>query len=307
MISRRTTLGLAEMFAQKFGKYHRGSSYGYGNSSHSYYTVDTAKLYDYLFGHEYPAWLCNSARSLFGSVDTRPLKEFIMKLHTGESLANATQGWTWKQREQLGQQYLFELAEDVLNDWNKETDAREKNDLTDLVKGLHSNLELDGYTYQNSRLLIPERDVLDVAEKVGVLETLFTSLALENKDTALHHLRLSEEHYIAAKWDDSISNSRKFLEVVLREVAISCSVKSTGTRLSESTYTHPVNIRDYLEKQGLLDTKEKQALASVYGLLSEKGSHPYMAQSEQARLLRHLALTFAQFVMLRYQGWLSKS
>jgi hypothetical protein len=31
-----------------------------------------------------------------------------------------------------------------------------------------------------------------------------------------------------------------------------------------------------------------------------------MAQNDQARLLRHLSLTFAQFVMLRFQGNLGK-
>ena len=47
--------------------------------------------------------------------------------------------------------------------------------------------------------------------------------------------------------------------------------------------------------------------ASVCGLLSHAGGHPYMAQSEQARLLRHLVLTFSQFVMLRFKSKLDSS
>jgi hypothetical protein len=43
----------------------------------------------------------------------------------------------------------------------------------------------------------------------------------------------------------------------------------------------------------------------VYGLLSHTGAHPYMAENDQARLLRHLALLFAHFAMLRLQGKLS--
>ncbi|MCZ6777144.1 MAG: hypothetical protein O7D34_11925 [Ignavibacteria bacterium] len=78
----------------------------------------------------------------------------------------------------------------------------------------------------------------------------------------------------------------------------------TKRNLPESTYSRPVQVRDYLEKEGLLETKEKEALASVYGLLSETGGHPYMAQNEQARLLRHLPLTFSEFAMLRLQGCL---
>jgi hypothetical protein len=50
----------------------------------------------------------------------------------------------------------------------------------------------------------------------------------------------------------------------------------------------------------------KEALAKVYGLLSHTGGHPYMAQNDQARLLRHLALTFSQFAMLRLRGKRSK-
>jgi hypothetical protein len=57
----------------------------------------------------------------------------------------------------------------------------------------------------------------------------------------------------------------------------------------------------------LLDTKETETLAKVYGLLSQTGSHPNMAFNDQARLLRHLALAFSQFVMLRLQGSLKGS
>ena len=63
-------------------------------------------------------------------------------------------------------------------------------------------------------------------------------------------------------------------------------------------------VRDYLEREGLLETKEKKELAEVYGLLSNVGSHPYIAGKDQARLLRQQALLLSQFVMLRYQGYL---
>jgi hypothetical protein len=70
----------------------------------------------------------------------------------------------------------------------------------------------------------------------------------------------------------------------------------------DETYWRPVRVRDYLESSGLLEPKEKQALASSCGLLNETGGHPYMAQSDQGRLLRHLALTFSQFALLRLKG-----
>jgi len=36
--------------------------------------------------------------------------------------------------------------------------------------------------------------------------------------------------------------------------------------------------------------------------LSETGAHPYMAESDQARLLRQLSLTLSQFVLLRLEA-----
>lgn len=172
---------------------------------------------------------------------------------------------------------------------------------------MQKNLELDGYIYENSKLLIPESDILDVEEEKGVLEQLFNSLGLQNKEIIFHHLNLSEEHYINSKWDDSISNSRKFLEGVLQEAASKHSSQIKSTSLPDSIYSKPVRVREYLEKEELMEGKEIAALTSVYGLLSETGGHPYMAQNDQARLLRHLSLTFAQFVMLRLQGSLRKS
>jgi hypothetical protein len=154
--------------------------------------------------------------------------------------------------------------------------------------------------------MFSESDVLETKEEMGILQSLYTNLQLGDKDTAFHHLKLSEEHYLAHRWDDSISNSRKLLECVLRDIAILFSQKVKNISLSESIYSRPVQVRDYLSKEGLLEVKEKEAVASVYGLLSETGSHPYMAQNDQARLLRHLALTFSQFVMLRLQGQLKQ-
>jgi hypothetical protein len=93
-----------------------------------------------------------------------------------------------------------------------------------------------------------------------------------------------------------------FFEGVLQEVAASHHLASRGSAVPEETYSRPARVRDYLEPSGLLEPKEKQALSSSYGLLSETGGHPYMAQSDQARLLRHLALTFSQFALLRLKG-----
>ena len=301
MISRRTSRVEAEVYEKIFRKSHRS-----GNGDR-YYTLNAEAIYDFLFDHNYPAWFCNLTTNTRESTRTRKFKEFIMRLHTGESVSSATLEWTWKQREQLGQQNLHNLAQDILNYWSNIQNESDKQYYANEIDALTKNLELDGYSYKNQRLLAPESDVFDTQEEIGVLESTFTNLSLNNKDVAFHHLKLSEEHYLASKWDDSISNSRKFLEAVLQEIAYSHFNRVNKTPLSDEIFSRPVKVREYLEKQGLLETKEREALASVYGLLSDTGSHPYIAQNEQARLLRHLALTFAQFVMLRLQGYNAKN
>lgn len=313
MISRRTAISVAEVYSYNFSFSHRTNRGQYRGSSTSY-GVEIDKLYDFLYSHDYAAWFCNLTKTTRDSgssreTGTRKLKEFIMRLHTGESIAQATENWSWEQRQKLGQEQLKSLATDILNFWHSQEHgtASYAGDLSKAITKLKSNLELDGYKYQGTRLLFPETDVLDVKEEVGILEGLYTSLQLGNKATAFHHLGLSEEHYLASKWDDSISNSRKFLECALQEVAARHSLKMLSIALPEKTFSQPFLIRDYLEDKGLLEKKEKEALRTVYGLLSETGGHPYMAQNDQARLLRHLSLTFAQFVMLRLQGRLAST
>ncbi len=121
-----------------------------------------------------------------------------MRLHTGETLATATEQWTWEQREQLGQRYLFDLAQDVLRHfesmegWLRTTYATSMRDVP-------ASLALDGYTYSSGMLHRPDSDVLDVKEQSSVLQSLFRELVLGNEETAFHHLALSETHFIAGR------------------------------------------------------------------------------------------------------------
>ena len=225
-----------------------------------------------------------------------------MKLHTGEAQYAVTEAWSWQQRERLGQQYLQQLAEAIPNHWSGRNSQLISSITVDLIPECRKRLELDGFVFRGTTLLAPEEDALDAREEAGVLQQLYKDLRLGEAETVLHHLRLSEEHYLAGRWDDSISNSRKFLECVLREVAESYSLAASGAGLTEEVASRPARVRDYLESAGLIEAKEKSVLSSIYGLLSETGGHPYMAQSEQARLLRHLALTESQFIMLRLRG-----
>lgn len=298
MISRKATRLIAEAYLSRFTV----STYSSAYSGARTYKVDKQSFYEFLYDRNFPAYFCNIFRQY---EETGNVKDLIMKVHTGESLAHTTSDWTWNQREALGQRYLHEMAESII-EIKSSLEDRFHGHTIQAIDKLEKQLELDGYELRNGKLLVSEADVIETADEIGVIENLYNELELENKKTAFHHLELSEEHYINNKWDDSISNSRKFLECVLREVAAKHSKSVKGIELENDIYSNQKNIRQYLEKEGLLESKEKETITSVYGLLSETGGHPYMAQNEQARLLRHLALTFSQFTMLRLKGALKK-
>jgi hypothetical protein len=290
MVSRKTTKLIAEFYASHFTKTYDGP---YATRT----ITDGAVLYDFLYEHGYDAWFCNMARKQESTGGTRPLKDFIMRLHTGESLTEATAEWSWKQREKLGQRYLEELAEDALQRW-----ANAKQYMSDKVEPIRRSLELDGYEFKDNTLLAPEQDVIDAQEEASVIRSLFKELGLGDEESAFTFLESSDDHYLNGRWADAIHNSRKFLESILLGVASRNARVAEKRDLSEGAKESPAAIRSYLEKQGLLESKEVKALSAVYGLLSHTGGHPYMAEADQARLLRHLAMTFSHFVMLRLRG-----
>jgi hypothetical protein len=229
-----------------------------------------------------------------------------MHLHTGETIGELYPKLDSTQLQELGQAYLIKLAEDVIRGYTEELEEVygpvEWGEYPEYIRPLLRRLELDSFVFRDNRLLKSETNVLAEEEEQSLLESLYQSTHLGKYETTFHHLKLSEEHYLAERWDDSISNSRKFLENVLREVAAAYSLHHDGAPLSQHRYERAAEVRKYLEDQGLINTKEKETLAKVYGLLSDTGGHPHMARSDQARLLRNLALTLSQFVMLRFQG-----
>jgi len=254
------------------------------------------ELYDFLYENEYEAWFCNLAKA---NLDVRKQKEWFLKIHTGESIVKATENWSWEQREKLGQRLLKDLAKDHLI-WHHGNSYQSfhMEQYGELATALHRRLELDGYIFKNNTIIQEREDVLNVEQEKSILKELYKSANLERQSDAFEFLNLSENHFIAGRWSDCISNSRKFFELTLSEGAKAFSHKRLS-QLSESTLSRPVEVRQYLEREGLLERKERESLDKIYGLLSETGAHPYMAESDQARLLRQLTLTLIQFVLLR--------
>ena len=290
MISRRSAIAIAAAYTSKF------STRGYHNKRPS---VFNDSLYDFLFENGFQAWFCNTVKTIH---TPRSLKEWGMRIHTGETLTKATPNWEWRARAKLGQNYLRNLAAAFLNWFAEENDAWTEKNYEEVALELQRSVELDGYVYRDRELLMPESDVLDVEEERGVLERLYKSLQLRRDREAFQFLELSETHYLASRWEDCIANARKFFELTLQECASRHSRVSRTSPLSDAVAQRPVKVREYLEHESLLEKKERELVDKTYGLLSHTGNHPYMAKHDQARLLRQIALTVSQFVMLRTEG-----
>lgn len=308
MISRRAAKKIAEVYQKKFISAHwsAGANTGFGRVGGGWrYTFYALQLYDFLYEYEFDAWFLNNIKKLERTTQ-RDLTEFIMRLHTGESVASVTPDWTTPQREAFGQELLRALAQSVIHNRINHTEENDSDEAED-VDSMRATLELEGYVYKDGILYVPEESVFDVEEEQGILNQLIDANDLKDPATLKHHLELSGSHYVDGKWDDSISNARKVLEGVLQQVADKHSSVATGSAMSQKTFDSAVRVREYLEQNGLIESKEKEAVTKIYGLLSDTGGHPYIAEKDQARLMRHLALTISQFVLLRLQGYLHRS
>lgn len=299
MISRGTSMAIVAAYVAKFT-----SRTSRGPHRTMVENVHCDLLYDFLYQNDYEAWFCNAARK---PASIRRLKDWLLKIHTGESLALAAPEWPWEKRRALGQQYLRSLARDFLVWYSDiEPEAWRAEEYAVLATELHRRVEMDGFVFRDGDLVQVEMDILDVDEEKGLLERLYRSAGLERSQDAMAFLRFSERHFVEGNWADCIANSRKFLELSLLEGAMAVA-HARGNEISEQMMTRPVEIRSFLEREKLIEKKEREVLDKLYGLLSHTGSHPYMAEKDQARLLRQLSMTISQFILLRLESALKSN
>ncbi len=297
MISRRSTILIADSYVSHFSNFYLdGSRHGRIRK------VNIDKLYEYLFLHEFQAWFLAIIKKV-QIYPTQKLKETIMGLHTGEVLLKNLPQLPPLDREKLGQDLLLQLAESLLLDRYLDIDFEQHTDVdTKLVDQMQLALELDGYIFRSKKLFQSEETVVNETNEQDILESLIISVGLQNIEMIKHHLELSAEDYQEGRWSDSIANSRKVFEAVLAQISIRFSQISGGKVLSSSELKTAAKVRDNLKTNGFFDGQEKDALAKIYGLLSETGGHPYIASRDEARLMRHLLLTICQFELLRLEG-----
>src|SRR4051794_39073575 len=112
MVSQRTTLAVAEAYAQAFvrevGPRTALQQALIAQIGEPPPMVDGPSLRDYLFERNYQPWLYEYARSMTGQMTV--LTEFIIGLHSGSNLTQLLPNYTWDQRQNFGRQYIISLA-----------------------------------------------------------------------------------------------------------------------------------------------------------------------------------------------------
>jgi hypothetical protein len=309
MISRKSTKLIGEIYA---GHFTTPATLVFGPKFRA------REFYDFLYEREYDTGFLYIVEQ-WGSAGVL-LTDGIKRIHTGQSLSQIAASWDPKLREQWGQTLLRKLAGDVIQLFSTMTPPSRPKDVYDevlsdyqrsifesfrrpfdMVEQLKKQLELDGYFYRDGTLFASDTSVVHEKEEQGILELLIDKLKLTDKPIIIKHLALSEEHYLTGKWGDSISNSRHFLEAILQSIAIALHGKLA---IVTPVPDRPVLVRNFLQTNGLIDESEKEALSKVYGLISHTGGHPNMAEKDQARLMRHLSLTFSQYALLTFERYL---
>jgi hypothetical protein len=295
MISRRSTLRIEHPYEVLFTEWAEWISASF---------FDFQKLWEYLYEEEVEGWFLEQIKSI---EHARQFRDVVLGLHTDTTL-NA-KSLHPEVRQKIAQKILRQLADAVLKFCGPDLDSpivKETDELI-LTRGLVRQLEIDGYVYRNNRLYQAESAVIPEEAEQSYLESLIVQTQFADPDPIIHHLKLSEEHFLSAKWDDSISNSRKVLDAILKQITERVYIAVEKKPAPIGLLKNAQQTREYLETQGLVTTVERETLDKTYGLLSVTGGHPYIAEKDQARLMRHLALTFSQFVLLRYQGFLSNN
>ncbi len=270
-------------------------------------------VYDFFFAHDFEPKFCN-AIEYAASQGVRQFQEFILKLHTGESVIQL-RGQHVEDATMQGQVFLRAMADSMLSDFvaldpEKIKNPEKRQQLEPLrrsaiamrgpsIQAMLGALELDGYAWTDGHLVHRDSTPVDAEKHRELLLARARELGLSKQDVLAHNLKLSEDAYQESRWEDCVGNARKAMELAFQECAALWSRRVLSQEIDPETYKWPGEVRKFLEAQGLLTEDEKKAAAANYGMFSGVGNHPYIAQNDQARMGRQIALIMAEFVMLR--------
>ena len=168
------------------------------------------------------------------------------------------------------------------------------------LEALENLLRIDGYIYEKEKLYEINTDVDD---KANLIKNKFKKFGFNNEEEFDTFYSNMNEHFENSKWEDSIHNSRKLYEIVLKECAIyySKNIVKDNENLSNAK---PVDIRLYLEKNKYFSDDESNIIQYYYKYLSNIGSHPKLALEEQADFSRVMSINTILYAINRLEKFI---
>ncbi|MBR6033796.1 MAG: hypothetical protein IKP28_03545 [Clostridia bacterium] len=283
MISRRTTLVVANILCNNFTKRSPDLN-SMGFSVGSSYKVEANKLRDFLFEFNVDGYTIDNLCEDYYKKEY--FKEMIMNIHTGIFYSRKE----YKKYQSQGQSDLKNIVIGILYR-NIQPESRET---------LENLLRIDGYIYEKEHLYEINTDIDD---KVNIVKKLFNKFNLENEEEFDIFYRNMNEHFENSKWEDSIHNSRKLYELVLKECAKYYSINIEKTnKLFEKA--QQVEIRKYLEDVKFFSEDELNIIRYFYKYMSNIGSHTKLALEEQADFSRVIAINTIMYSLRRLETYI---
>lgn len=283
MISRRTTLLIADIICNSFTHEVRETDL-YGRTRGYSTKVMEDELRDFLFEFGIDGFTIEKISHSF--ITKADLKKDILNIHTGyfynkEKYFNFTK---------LGQKDIKGLAIGILY----------RKLQPESLEALENLLRIDGYIYEKEKLYEINTDVDD---KANLIKNKFKKFGFNYKKEFDVFYSNMNEHFANSKWEDSIHNSRKLYEIVLKECAIYYS-ENIAKDNENLLNAKPVDIRLYLEKNNYFSDDESNIIQYYYKYLSNIGSHPKLALEEQADFSRVMSINTILYTINRLEKFI---
>ena len=283
MISRRTTLLIADIICNSFTHQVRDTD-GYGRTRRYTNRVKEEELRNFLFEFNIDGYTINHLCESYYSDET--LKKNILNIHTGYFYNKVN----YNKFVSLGQKDIKGMAIGILY-------RRLQPESLDMLENL---LRIDGYIYEKEKLYEINTDVDD---KANLIKSKFKKYGFNNETEFDVFYANMNEHFENSKWEDSIHNSRKLYEIVLKECAIyySKNIAKDNEKLSNAK---PIDVRLYLEKNNYFSEDESNIIQYYYKYLSNIGSHPKLALEEQADFSRVMSINTILYAINRLEKYI---
>lgn len=282
MISRRTTLQIANIICEEFTHQVRETDIR-GNFRGYVYRVKGEELRDFLFEFNVDGFVIEKICHSF--MRKEELKKDILNIHTGMLYSKLN----YSKFINMGQKAIKGMAIGILY-----RRLQEKH-----LENLENLLRIDGYIYENEKLYVINTDVDD---KTNIIKSKFKQFKFNNEEEFETFYNNMNEHYENSKWEDSIHNSRKLYEIVLKECAMyySINIAKDGEDLIDA---RAVDVRRYLEKVEFFSEDEANIIQYYYKYLSNIGSHPKLALKEQAEFSRVMSINTMLYAINRLENY----